>query len=265
MIAGDVIAPAITPAIRATGFGRNFLAIVLAVASLKTQNIWIFAVCWAGVALVLCGAIALHTDFSKWMRLIGCAAVLIVCGFVVYSQYQDNVEKSEQIAAGILYPDNKQRPEIANKCKIDKDAIAVFAGSFVGWAKTDNFTMFKIFGHPLIGAQKVSSGGIRINPITLFDDRGQVVASFQNNRFVIEPHAKGRMPNKSTLTIKDYHGTEIFNIQFLNENTIYFTGLFYYASDAKPIVVTADELKVDGNSFRGGCAGGASTAIAIGG
>jgi hypothetical protein len=81
---------------------------------------------------------------------------------------------------------------------------------------------------------------------------------------VIAAHAKGRMPSKSTLIIKDYTGNEIFNINFLNRNTIYFTGAFYYASNTDPVVVAADKVMMPRhNEIQGGCSVRSNTAIAI--
>jgi hypothetical protein len=97
-------------------------------------------------------------------------------------------------------------------------------------------------------------GALRIEKLSLFDDRDNLIASVEQNKLWGNPSAKRDRPDRSTILVRDHLNKEALKIEFLNPKTLRFSGIFRSPGN-KPIIITDNEANIRGIPISNSCAG----------
>ncbi|MGJ4947472.1 hypothetical protein [Bradyrhizobium sp. HKCCYLS20291] len=230
----------------------------VAVPGMRSDDPWIWIVCFVVSACIATLALSFQARISLVHKLTLILGTWIIFGSLSFYKYRIAEESavaiqrmaeenSLTIRQGIIYPGDLPRP--ASSCAIPDDAVAVFFGRSVAWVRGAKVTIFRIRNVPIIGAE-ISEQGLRISPLILYDDRGQVTAQISSSKFKVEEFGRGRMVSPNNLVVYDYKGREALNVTYLNRKTIVIKGTFYLSSKAV-VSITDDEVRVPGAILRG--------------
>lgn len=162
------------------------------------------------------------TTKSIWSGL----AVWVFIGLSI-ALYVHNKANSETQTSGVLKPSNLSTPSNPCSGSVPEKAITLIFGKMATYTTKTPHTVLRYKDEDLLIIDK-KENGMSISAKFRSRDK-KIVAELIDNKFVINPNNYFRKdrPNKSTLIVFDQEGTEILNIQYLNELAMQLSGIFY--------------------------------------
>jgi hypothetical protein len=216
------------------------------------------AVCFALSAGVVSFSIATNDQIRPWLRaLLVTVIISAFCGLTFYIR-NENISKVLASNEGLLVPDNKERPIISSPCAQDvpKDAFMFLFGSNIDWSVNAPHNAIRV-GNDLLSISVQKDGHARIDRLSIFDDRDNIIAAIENDKLWVDLSARRDRPDMSTLIVRDHLNREVLKIEFLNPKTIRLSGVFRYPG-TRPIITSDTETNIRGMRFSNGCASNAA-------
>jgi hypothetical protein len=237
-----------------------FAGIALAVAGLLIENSPVVYIGLGLTGLIAVIAIVTHQEFGKGLRVLLCILVVIGTAYLIRARYVIDTEKELKSNEGSILADATPNP--LSTCPVPEDAIAIYFGDSASWTKNFPHTVFSVHGENVFVLDKDTDGNLLVT-VRIFDDRGDLVARLEKNRF-ITTSAASRMerPNKNSLVIFDHTDQEVLDVQFLNPKAIQITGTLRYPG-ISPVVIEEHRLHMTGSIVTNFCFGGPRVDFAL--
>ncbi len=241
------------------------------------------------VALVL-GALALSGRFSvvasqmflaatwavivialrsqTWQIMVGVAAIsagsLLLLGYWFRPEAVTiDLSKNE----GILIPSNAPMPELARKCGLPDNALAVFIGSNLAWSTRFPHIVLEMADEQMLVIDKDGNHNLKVTVLRIFDDRDDIIARIDEDGFWVQNTLRRKRPDQSTLIVYDHNDTEVLKLKYLNPRAISVQGVFRHAK-IKPaylvVTPTAAIQMPNSNRIMNSCFGEMAADISLG-
>jgi hypothetical protein len=138
-------------------------------------------------------------------------------------------------------------------CSIPRGATTIHLGSDIAYVVDFPSTILQMHGEPIIVADMLD-GDLVLSVLRVFDDRNDIITRIDADGFWVNPTARIKKPDASTLVVYDHLDNEILRLRFMNRNAISIEGIFRSPGQA-PITIDHDVMHVGVLSLRDSCAG----------
>jgi hypothetical protein len=236
----------------------------------RDEHLWLWAgliLFWWTVIFLECFRYRRKTSMSPTL-FIGCCSLIFavagaITGLIVLRHFpvEREAESPPLTAADIADAIRSQSPIIRGTIlpaghplstadqgtretsNIPDDATLVLVGDAKFILRTLPFVMVKSGNEDTITIGKTDRG-LELSA-KFFDEDGNIMCQIVKNSFDVNQN-KGnysfvRQPTPSSLIVQDHHGVEVCNVQYLDRQTIRFTGEFYL-SDGNRLTIGADSI-----------------------
>lgn len=174
------------------------------------------------------------------------------------------VRSTEISLSSQLYPDDLPFPFLPNNQKIPDNAVIVYFGSNISWGTKFPLTILAFNKEPMIVVDRPKNkDALVITTLKIFDDRNNIIARIDEDGPWIDPSARKKRPNKSTLLVFDHNDKEVLNIKFINERAIQIEGIFRNSEIQRPVIITNDYMQVNNGKVMGNVFANITTAIQL--
>jgi hypothetical protein len=179
------------------------------------------------VLTLVCGMLAAwaHTEWPPWVR--GCLAggLLIIIPWLIVVRSMKDTERELAAREGILYPDHFYPSAEMTHCP--PPPIGQFAFYLAGGLVTSGsfpFTAVQVGKTALLGFDRKGRG--LLLRFKVFDDRGDIIASCENNKYWVRQDARMDRSEPSRLIVYDRKDERVLDLFFMNETAVTATGIF---------------------------------------
>jgi hypothetical protein len=202
------------------------LAVPLLVAAFKAGGAIFSTICLCLSAGIIVMAITRHDELAWQSRGAMCALVVAVDLGMIFYLYRVNLARALKEQSAPLVAATLPRP-VSSNCPIPRGAVALYLGNTVSVVTEFPHVVFRVHSEDVFVIDR-NSAGLLIS-FAVFDDRGNVVARLERNRFMAMNSASHvERPNKSNLIMFDGRESKVLGVQFLNPQAIKITGMLRY-------------------------------------
>lgn len=228
--------------------------LVLGYAAMNAEDTFFLCIYALGGMVLVLLAIRRYAQRTVLIRRSFYVLAILTTAVISYRTYARNLERELSQNQGALIPANLPSP--LSKCPIPYDALAIYFGGSVSWARRFPHTVFRGGSIDLVTIDKTGDG-ITITA-KIFDDRSNLIAELKQNNFISTNYASHfKRDNLSTLIVYDHRGDVALDVTYLNERAITIKGILRIPDNPTTAVVSdKDILLMPGSNILGGQCGG---------
>jgi hypothetical protein len=235
-----------------------------AMTSSDSPGFWIAKACFAGAAVVAVAfavywVVATRQPLPWNVSIPTVIALITVPSLVLALQWLGNLEV--QLSTR-LFPGKAQTPPLP--MPTPDNALKVFLGwRGIAWTTKMPHTILEMAGDKMIEINR-SGDALSVTILRIFDDRSNIIARVDEDGFWVENFTRKKRPDPSTLVVFDHNDKEALRIVFINQTSLYVTGVFHHPRVVIPTIVSDEFISINGNRFSGAAFGGNATDISVG-
>lgn len=154
---------------------------------------------------------------------------------------------------GKLYPAHDPITSINTAYPISRTPesdLKIVLGKSLFWTSTQSQVILMMANEPMIAvARNGSDNSLIVTIIRIFDDRNNIIARLDEDGFWVEPNARMKRPDKSTLVVFDHNDHEVLRIRYANRLTVCITGIFRHSGIAGDLEITPEKMLFQTNEI----------------
>lgn len=168
---------------------------------------------------------------QPWQLALGYSAVaagilLVLCYFFRPDAVAIDLSKNE----GVLIPAHEPMPELARRCRLPENALAVFIGSNLSWSTRFPHTVIEMGNEPMLVIDRDGNRNLKVTVLRIFDDRDDIIARIDADGFWVQNTLRKKRPDQSTLIVYDHNDNEVLKLRYINNRAITVEGVFRHAT-----------------------------------
>ena len=209
------------------------LFVLLAVLGFLITNLTL-----AGLVLLLAVGVAwygiiAHHNWRMSFKVLACITVLFGAWAIFLYLHHDAVDRALQQSKATLVAGTDPSP--VNKCasQQSKNDTVLHLGSIFILVSKNIYPVLSIGGRNMLTVERktydfliVRLSTLSIKSLQLFDDLGREAVIVKEDKYEVRPTARFDRKSLNNLSVFDYHGDEILNLEYTNDNMIQLRGVF---------------------------------------
>jgi hypothetical protein len=190
------------------------------------------------VLALVCGVLAVwaHAEWPPWVRSGLAVGLFVIIPWLIIVRSMKDTERELAAREGILYPDHFYPSADMTRCP--PAPIGHFAFYLAGGLATTNsfpFTAVQAGRTALLGFDRKGSG--LLLRFKVFDDRGDILASCESNKYWVRQDARMDRSDPSRLIVYDHKDQPVLDLFFMNETAVAVTGVFRDPDSPSPAII----------------------------
>jgi hypothetical protein len=198
---------------------------------------------------------ALQENQTQFNRTIGKLNSLGTATEAINGLANETIEKLKEKEGALVAADT---PSPESTCEIPSDAIAFYFGTGVAYTSSLPVNIFRVRGVNVVSLSKAADGTLQLSA-ELFDDRGDLVARIEKNKFLATYAASHIEKTASSLTIYGHHDTKVLSVEFLNQKAFRLSGDLRSSDGSPGISIRDTEITLGATRMHIGCISGSAT------
>lgn len=209
------------------------LATLLAIVGVVASDPTAAGICLMSAAIVGCFGVINHHNWSVSIKIVICALVFQAAAALFLYIHHMAVQRALEQSRGIMLAGNGKSP--VNNCQTTPSsniAVVHLGSMFVSVAKSI-YPVLSAGDRGVLTIERKtydfllgSLNALSIKQLQLFDDLGREVVFINDDKYVVRESARFERTKMNNITVFDYRGVEILNIEYTNPKMIQIRGVF---------------------------------------
>jgi hypothetical protein len=183
-------------------------------------------------AIFLIVGVRSHKELDRVVRIVLSLAIVFMVGTLAVKTETKNRQKKLSQREDSLQPEGLPFP--LTHCAVPLNMLAAFLGDEVSWSPVLPNRVITIRGEHVLSIDRALDGGLLLS-YEIFDDRGDIIARAEHNKFWVIETARMERPDNGTIRVFDHRDHKVLEVVFVNQNAVRVTGEF---RNVNPPVIT---------------------------